>query len=148
MPYSGGISPLMPAGASVDSASVTLNVTNPSTQTYQVYDLKRPWVESAATWQLYASGSPWEVAVGQGLARQGGAGGQLVVLNDRQADLQPLYHRGAEVARRPGEPPRDRHRERVQHGWYRLLLARGRRREPAAELERELHHDATANGNV
>ena len=61
----------MPAGASVDSASVTLNVTNPSTQTYQVYDLKRPWVESAATWQLYASGSPWEVAGAKGSLDRG-----------------------------------------------------------------------------
>jgi hypothetical protein len=48
-----------------------LNVTGTSTQTYQAYELKRPWVESAATWQLYASGSPWEVAGAKGALDRG-----------------------------------------------------------------------------
>jgi len=61
----------MPAGSRVDSASVTLNVTNPSTQTYQAYDLKSPWVGSAATWQLYAAGQPWEIAGARGSLDRG-----------------------------------------------------------------------------
>jgi hypothetical protein len=68
----------VPAGSKVDSASVTVNVTNnPSTQTYQIYDLKRPWVESAATWLQYASGSAWEVAGAKGSLDRGSQVGSL-----------------------------------------------------------------------
>jgi hypothetical protein len=67
----------VPAGSKVDSASVTVNVTNSSSQTYQVYDLKRPWVGSAATWQQYASGSTWEVAGAKGSLDRGSQVGSL-----------------------------------------------------------------------
>src|SRR5688500_4088674 len=39
-----GIAP----GTNISSASVDLNVTNASNQTYQLYELKRPWVERGA----------------------------------------------------------------------------------------------------
>ena len=67
----------VPTGSKVDSASVTVNVTNPSTQTYQIYDLKRPWVESAATWLQYASGTAWEVAGAKGSLDRGSQVGSL-----------------------------------------------------------------------
>jgi hypothetical protein len=57
-----GIAP----GTQISSASVTLNVTNSSTETYQAYELNRPWVESAATWNVYSSGMSWEVAGAKG----------------------------------------------------------------------------------
>src|SRR5215212_6776761 len=50
----------------VNSALVTLNVTTTSPQSYQAYVLKEPWVESAATWNDYSSGKPWEVAGAKG----------------------------------------------------------------------------------
>jgi hypothetical protein len=50
----------------IDSASVTLNVTTASPQTYQAYVLKQPWIESEATWNVYSSGKPWEVAGAKG----------------------------------------------------------------------------------
>jgi hypothetical protein len=53
---------VVPAGSKVSSVSVTLNVTNASTETYRAYGLKRAWVESAATCLRYAVKSPWEVA--------------------------------------------------------------------------------------
>jgi Glycosyl hydrolase family 71 len=59
------LSPI-PAGSKVDSASVTLNVTNPSKDTYLVYALERSWSEQTATWQLSATGSPWEVPGAKG----------------------------------------------------------------------------------
>jgi hypothetical protein len=67
----------VPAGSKVDSASVVVNVTNSSTQTYQIYDLQRPWVESAATWLQYASGSAWEVAGTKGSLDRGSQVGSL-----------------------------------------------------------------------
>jgi hypothetical protein len=56
----------IPAGSKISSASVTLNVTDSSTQTYQAYELKRPWVESAATWLIYAAGKSWQIAGAKG----------------------------------------------------------------------------------
>ena len=61
-------------GTSVETASVTLNVTNSSVHTYKAYALKRAWTEAAATWKLYAAGSQWQIA---------GARGQL----DRAAEV-------------------------------------------------------------
>ena len=49
-----GIAP----GTKISSASVTLSVTNNSTQTYQAYALKRAWAESEVTWNSYAAGRP------------------------------------------------------------------------------------------
>jgi glucose/arabinose dehydrogenase len=53
-------------GTNVGSSSITLNVSDPSTQTYTASELKRPWVESAATWNAYDIGKPWEVAGAKG----------------------------------------------------------------------------------
>ncbi len=61
----------IPAGSKISSASVTLNVTNSSAQTYQAYELKRPWVQSAATWQLYAAGNHWQIAGAKGSLDRG-----------------------------------------------------------------------------
>jgi hypothetical protein len=61
-------------GTKVDSASVTLTVTDPSPETFEAYSLERPWAETEATWNASAAGEPWEVA---------GARGSL----DRQAQL-------------------------------------------------------------
>jgi hypothetical protein len=62
-----GIAP----GTKISSASVDLNVTNASNQTYQLYEIKRPWVEREASWQLYASGSSWELAGAKGTLDRG-----------------------------------------------------------------------------
>jgi len=61
----------IPAGSKISSASVTLNVTDNSTETYQAYELKRPWVESAATWPLYAAANPWQIAGAKGSLDRG-----------------------------------------------------------------------------
>jgi glucose/arabinose dehydrogenase/PKD repeat protein len=68
----------IPAGSKISSASVTLNVTNSSTQTYQAFGLKQPWAESAATWALYAAGQPWQIAGANGsLDRDAQAAGTI-----------------------------------------------------------------------
>ncbi len=56
----------MAPGTKISSASVTLSVTNSSTQTYQAYALKRGWAESEVTWNSSAAGRPWEVAGAKG----------------------------------------------------------------------------------
>jgi hypothetical protein len=58
----------IPAGSLVLAARITLNVTNRSNHSYQLYELKRPWVEGETSWNLSSSGSRWSVP---------GAGGSL-----------------------------------------------------------------------
>ena len=67
----------VPSGSIVESVTATVNVTNASTQTYQVYDMKRPWVESAATWLQSASGSPWQAAGATGALDRGAQVGSV-----------------------------------------------------------------------
>jgi hypothetical protein len=61
----------IPAGATVTSASVTLNVTNPSPQTYGAYELKKAWNEGQLTWSQAATGSPWATAGAKGTTDRG-----------------------------------------------------------------------------
>ena len=50
----------IPAGSLVEGVTITLNVSNTSNDTYQVYEMKRNWVESQATWNVYSSGNNWD----------------------------------------------------------------------------------------
>ena len=61
----------IPPGTTVQSASITLNVTNRSPQTYELYEVKRNWVETEASWDVYASGSNWEVGGAKGTLDRG-----------------------------------------------------------------------------
>ncbi|MGE3314457.1 MAG: DUF1559 domain-containing protein [Planctomycetaceae bacterium] len=53
-------------GAIVESASITLNVLDKSTQSYEIYALLKPWVENQVSWNLAANGSNWSTAGAQG----------------------------------------------------------------------------------
>jgi hypothetical protein len=61
----------IPTGATVSSATVTLNVTNPSPQTYGVYELKKAWNEGQLTWNQAATGTPWATAGAKGATDRG-----------------------------------------------------------------------------
>jgi hypothetical protein len=61
----------IPAGATITSATVTLNVSNPTTQTYGVYELKRAWSEGQVTWNQAATGTPWATAGAKGATDRG-----------------------------------------------------------------------------
>lgn len=50
----------IPTGSLVEGVTITLNVFNESNDPYQVYEMKRNWVESYATWNVYSSGNPWQ----------------------------------------------------------------------------------------
>ena len=52
----------VPADATVQSAKITLRITNPSPGTWQLYGLKRTWDEATATWRQAATGQPWQTA--------------------------------------------------------------------------------------
>jgi len=52
----------VPTGGTVLRAWITLNVQDKSGDSYEIYEMKRDWVESEANWSDYASGGSWEVA--------------------------------------------------------------------------------------
>jgi len=51
----------IPAGSIIHEVSLTLNVVNASNDSYQVHEMKRDWVESESTWNLYSSTNGWEI---------------------------------------------------------------------------------------
>jgi tartrate-resistant acid phosphatase type 5 len=61
----------IPAGRTVTAASITFNVTDVSSQTYQIYQVKRAWTEGGATWNAYAAGSAWQTAGADGANDRG-----------------------------------------------------------------------------
>ncbi len=63
----------IPPGSAVGSATITLNITNPSADPYEVYELKRGWTEAQATWNVAATGAAWQSAGAQGSMDRGTA---------------------------------------------------------------------------
>ncbi|MBU0616255.1 MAG: DNRLRE domain-containing protein, partial [Planctomycetes bacterium] len=60
-------------GSPVQSATITVNVTNTSSQTYEIYDLLRAWSESQTTWNQASTGTAWQTAGAQGAGDRGSA---------------------------------------------------------------------------
>ena len=61
----------IPTGSTVKSVTLTLNVTNPTSGTYELYALRRNWVEAEATWNQYAAGQNWQVPGAKGTSDRG-----------------------------------------------------------------------------
>ncbi len=58
-------------GSTVQSASITLLATNSSTETYELYEVLRPWIESQVTWNQAANGVNWSTGGAQGSGDRG-----------------------------------------------------------------------------
>ena len=56
----------IPVGATVQSASLTLNLLDGTIPAYELYGVKRKWTEDLATWTTARSGSNWEIAGAKG----------------------------------------------------------------------------------
>jgi uncharacterized protein YjiK len=61
----------IPSGSTVQSVDIQVNVINVSPTNYELYELKRPWVEGGATWNQYAAGQNWQTAGANGSADRG-----------------------------------------------------------------------------
>jgi len=49
----------IPIGAIIESATITINVTNKSSGSYEFYEAMRNWLEDEATWNEPTLGNPW-----------------------------------------------------------------------------------------
>jgi hypothetical protein len=58
----------IPRGSTVQAASITLDVVDPSGEGYGLYGLRRAWSESQATWTSASSGVAWATAGAKGSA--------------------------------------------------------------------------------
>ncbi len=56
----------VPSGESIQSASITFTVFSSTSDVYEVYEMKRDWVESQATWNEFSSGNNWQNSGAQG----------------------------------------------------------------------------------
>jgi hypothetical protein len=56
----------IPAGSTLQSASLSINVTSTSSNSYEIYEVKRSWTESQATWKKANSSTNWQSAGAQG----------------------------------------------------------------------------------
>ena len=61
----------IPAGSTLQSATLSLNVTGTSADTYEIYELKRNWTELQATWNKATTGTNWQSAGAQGSLDRG-----------------------------------------------------------------------------
>jgi hypothetical protein len=67
----------IPAGSVVQSASITLRVTNATNNVYNLYEVRRSWNESQVTWNNAVSGAPWATAGAQGSTDRGAVVGTV-----------------------------------------------------------------------
>lgn len=61
----------IPAGSTLQSATLSINVTGASADTYEIYELKRTWSEPQATWKKSNSSTNWQSAGAQGALDRG-----------------------------------------------------------------------------
>jgi hypothetical protein len=76
----------IPVGSVVTSAAIEFNVTDTSSDSYEVYALQRAWDELSATWQRYATGNNWAGAGASGTGDQ-----QSAVLGQMTATSNGIY---------------------------------------------------------
>jgi hypothetical protein len=61
----------IPSNAVVQSASITVNISNETNQAYEIYSVLRPWVETQVSWSVAATGNSWGSPGAQGAADRG-----------------------------------------------------------------------------
>ena len=61
----------IPAGATILSASITVTAVNTSNDAFELYEVKRPWVEAEATFNQAAAGVAWGTAGASGASDRG-----------------------------------------------------------------------------
>lgn len=63
----------LPAGATIETASITLNVVNTSVNSYPIYECLRAWSATQATFMQARAGEPWAVSGAQGVGTDRGS---------------------------------------------------------------------------
>ena len=80
------ISASVPTSATITAASITLQISDKSEQTFSFYEAKAAWNESKATWKIFDSSKNWQIAGGSGSSDRG-----TTVLGSFSADPTGSY---------------------------------------------------------
>ena len=80
------ISGSVPSNAVVSAATITLQVSDKSEETFSFYEAKAAWNESKATWKVFDSSKNWQIAGGSGANDRG-----TTVLGSFSADATGSY---------------------------------------------------------
>ncbi len=67
----------IPAGSTIQSATVTLRVTNATGNTYNLFPVKKSWNESEATWNRATASVNWSTAGALGSTDRGASAGSI-----------------------------------------------------------------------
>ena len=139
-----------PPAVTVTSATITLNITTTSKDTYQIYELKQNWTEAGATWNRYSATNTWSTAGGQGGNDRG-----TTVLGTVTASKKGLLTislnaagiaRGAEVGEQPGDEFWLHDSELFQFQSFCIRFAGSNQSGEPAEIDHRLH--AAGAGDV
>lgn len=87
----------IPSEALVDSATITINVTNVNSTAYEIFQVLTNWQETSVTWNNAATATPWQSAGADGASDRGATvlgaissgvtGSHTVVLNQAGLDV-------------------------------------------------------------
>jgi hypothetical protein len=76
----------IPLNSAVESVTITINVTNSSDNVYELYEIKKDWLEDQITWNFYDGINPWQTAGANGFDDRGD-----VILASLSASYRGFY---------------------------------------------------------
>lgn len=93
---------LIPSSCKVKSASLVLNIIDSAQNGYWIYEMKRNWSETQATWNQYATGLNWQTAGAGGANDRGTVGfGTLFGSGVKTTVINASYIQQAITAKAP-----------------------------------------------
>ena len=99
----------LPAGAVIQSATITLMISDKSDDAFTLHEARRPWSESQATWQRAASGDDWQSNGADGAEDRGAAPLGVVLADATGARVIPLNAAGIALVQQWVNDPASNH---------------------------------------
>ena len=122
---------VIPAGSTVVSASINVDVIKTSSDTFNILEVFQPWVESETTFNLVHSGMPWESPGAQGNSDRGVTALGTITAPDLGIVAVDLNDAGLAVVQSWIRNPADNQGilfqklRQCQYGRFGLSIARG-----------------------
>ncbi|MEI5908616.1 DNRLRE domain-containing protein [Bacillus spongiae] len=109
----------IPSKSDVVSASITIDVTDASSSSFELYELKRDWSEAQVTWEESKNGSNWEVAGADGSSDRGASILGTITANSTGSHTIELNTTGISVVQAWIDNPLSNHGIVISHPSHR-----------------------------